>query len=138
MKGFILVFGFVFSLISAVFAEDYRYVSKEDMMAWLKQNREMKVVDIQLKEDFDKKHIAAAIPTYAFPVKNEEQKKMVEKILPELKSNNLPVLIVCPRGGSGAKNTYDYLKSQGVDESRLYILKGGMSTWDYNEYTVLK
>lgn len=138
MKGVLLVFGFLVVLVSSVFAENYRYLSNEDMMTWLEQSKEMKVVDIQVKDEFAKKHIAKAIPTYAFPVKTAEQKKMVEAVLPEIKSNNLPVVIVCPRGGGGAKNTYDYLKSQGVDENRLYILTGGMSTWNYTKYTTLK
>lgn len=137
MKRTLVVLSFVLTFVSSVFSADYRYLSKEDLLDWLSQNKNMKIVDIQPKDEFVKKHIDSAMPTYAFPVKKEEEKKMVEAVLPELKSNDLPIVVVCPRGGGGARNTYDLLKSKGIDENRLYILTGGMSTWDYTKHTVL-
>ncbi|NIP26153.1 MAG: rhodanese-like domain-containing protein, partial [Phycisphaerae bacterium] len=41
------------------------------------------------------------------------------------------VVIVCPRGGGGAKRTYDYFKAKGVAEARLTILAGGQKDWPY-------
>jgi len=42
-------------------------------------------------------------------------------------------VIVCPAGGGGARNTYDFLKSQGVPESRMRILEKGQKGWPYAE-----
>ena len=43
------------------------------------------------------------------------------------------VVIVCPAGGGGARNTYEFLKSQGVPESRMRILEKGQKGWPYAE-----
>jgi hypothetical protein len=46
------------------------------------------------------------------------------------------VVIICPRGKSGASNTYDYIKSKGIPENRLYILEGGIAGWPYKEMLI--
>jgi hypothetical protein len=35
--------------------------------------------------------------------------------------------------GGGAKNTFDFYKSNGVEEKRLLILEKGMDKWLYEE-----
>lgn len=41
------------------------------------------------------------------------------------------IIIVCPMGGGGARNTVDYFKTQGVDAERLLILEKGIYKWPY-------
>jgi hypothetical protein len=45
--------------------------------------------------------------------------------------------VICPRGGTGAKSSYQYIVSQGVSEGvseeRLQILEGGIYEWPYKE-----
>jgi len=70
----------------------------------------MAIVDIQLPVEFQKYHFKGALETGAYPVKSLEDKEKLGKVMPRLLASQKDVVIVCPRGGGGAKNTYDYLK----------------------------
>lgn len=113
----------------------YNYITGDELANWLKAKKQMIIVDIQPKKAFDDEHIVGAIPTYAFPVKSDEDKKKLDPVIEKIKQNNLPVIVVCPAGKSGAENAYNYIKSKGIDEKRLYILKGGMGSWTHNEFS---
>jgi len=39
-------------------------------------------------------------------------------------------VVICPRGGGGAKNACDYLKEKEI-EKRIFILREGMQGWPY-------
>ena len=58
----------------------------------------------------------------------------MDKALPAIKASKASVIIVCPRGKSGAKNSYEYLVTQGVSEDRMQILEDGMTEWPFKEY----
>ncbi|MCS7150681.1 MAG: rhodanese-like domain-containing protein [Caldimicrobium sp.] len=89
---------------------------------------------MQPPEDFAKAHFKGSIETNAFPANTDELKRRLDKALPIINNNPQdPVVIVCPRGRSGAQNTYDYPKSKEVPEKKLYILKGGIAGWPYPE-----
>lgn len=132
--GLKLVFSLVF-LFSAVllYASQNNMIKPEELKNWLTSGKKVILVDIQPHEDFVKGHIKGAIETNAFPASKDEEKKRLDKVLPIIQKSNDPVVILCPRGRSGAKNSYDYLKSKGVPENRLYILEGGMAGWPYPE-----
>ena len=121
--------------LCAVTAEagDYRYVSQAEMKTWLESNKEMLIVDIQPAKDFNRQHFAGAIETNAFPVKSDMERKQLNPALAATQGNNKDVVVICPRGKGGAKNTYDYLKGNGVAENRLYILTDGMDNWPHKE-----
>jgi rhodanese-related sulfurtransferase len=132
--GLKLVFSLVF-LFSAVllYASQNNMIKPEELKNWLTSGKKVILVDIQPHEDFVKGHIKGSIETNAYPASKDEEKKRLDKVLPIIQKSNDPVVIICPRGRSGAKNTYDYLKSKGVPENRLYILEGGMAGWPYPE-----
>ncbi|MFN3568569.1 MAG: rhodanese-like domain-containing protein [Caldimicrobium sp.] len=109
------------------------FIEPEEFKKWLTSGKKVIIVDIQPHDDFVKGHFKGAIETNAFPANTDELKKRIDKALPIIQKSNDPVVIICPRGRSGAQNTYDYLKSKGVPESRLFILKGGMAGWPYPE-----
>jgi hypothetical protein len=48
-----------------------------------------------------------------------------------IKASTDDVVIVCPRGGGGAKRTFDYYNAHGVEKERLLILEKGMDKWPY-------
>ncbi len=52
--------------------------------------------------------------------------------LDTLKASTDDIVIVCPRGGGGAKNTFDFYRDNGIDASRLLILKKGMDKWPFD------
>ncbi|MFN4196526.1 MAG: rhodanese-like domain-containing protein [Caldimicrobium sp.] len=109
------------------------FIEPEEFKKWLTSGKKVIIVDIQPHDDFVKGHFKGAIETNAFPANTDELKKRLDKALPIIQKSNDPVVITCPRGGKGAQNTYEYLKSKGVPESRLFILKGGMAGWPYPE-----
>jgi len=132
--GLKLVFSLVFLFSAALlYASQYNMIKPEELKNWLTSGKKVILVDIQPHEDFVKRHIKGAIETNAFPASKDEERKRLDKVLPIIQKSNDPVVILCPRGRSGAKNSYDYLKSKGVPENRLYILEGGMAGWPYPE-----
>ena len=68
------------------------------------------------------KLLPGAVPTYAYPAKTDEERAKLRPAVSRILSSKEDVVIVCPGGGSGAKNTYDFLKAQGVPEDRMRIL----------------
>ena len=93
----------------------------------------MILLDICPAEQFAKGHIPGSIETNAFPVKTEEEKALLDAKLSTISASNDDVIIVCPRGGGGAKNTFDFYSSKGVDQKRLLILEKGMDNWPYEK-----
>jgi rhodanese-related sulfurtransferase len=132
--GLKLVFSLVFLFNTALlYASQHNMIKPEELKNWLTSGKKVILVDIQPHEDFVKGYIKGAIETNAFPASKDEERKRLDKVLPIIQKSNDPVVIICPRGRSGAKNSYDYLKSKGVPENRLYILEGGMAGWPYPE-----
>ena len=111
--------------------DGYNFISAADLQQRLKNKAPMILVDICVVEQFAKGHIPGSIETNAYPVETAEQRQSLAKVLPQIKSATDDVIIICPRGGGGAKKTYDFYKSQGVDEKRLLILEKGMDKWPY-------
>ncbi len=93
-------------------------------------------MDIQPAADFEKQHLPGSIETNAFPAKTDEEKARLDKVLARIKSSKDPVVVVCPRGKSGAKNSYNHLESKGVSEDRMQILEGGIAEWPFKELFV--
>ncbi len=109
------------------------YVKPDVFKQWLETGKSLVIVDIQPADDFETQHFRGAIETNAFPAKTDEEKKRIDKTLPVINASKSEVVIICPRGRSGASNTYDYLKWKGISENRLYILEGGVDGWPYKE-----
>lgn len=121
--------------IAPVVAVDvvYNYIAPADLKARLLSDESMTILDIQVKEEFDQHHIRGAVATYAYPVKSEEEKARIDSVYASLVDGSDSVVIVCPRGGGGARRTCDYLISRGIDGQRLLILEKGQSEWPYPE-----
>jgi rhodanese-related sulfurtransferase len=119
-----------------VAAGSYNYVEQAQFKQWLEKGKDMTIVDIQVPAEFKQHHFKTALETGAFPVKSASDKQKLDAVVPKLAAARNDVVVVCPRGGGGAKNTYDYLKSKGIDEKRIFILKEGMQGWPHKELTV--
>jgi len=118
---------------AVVSAADYPYVSPDTLRERLVTGKKTIIVDIRAPAEFAEHHIEGAIATNAYPVKSDGERKRLDTVLGTINASQDDVVIVCPRGGGGAKNTYDYLKAKGVDEKRLFILAKGMEGWPYPE-----
>ncbi len=112
---------------------EFKYYKADQLKQAIESKAPIQIVDIQVENEYKAHHIKRVIPTYAFPVKTDEDKAKLAKVLPQLQSSKDPIVIICPRGASGAKNTYQYLYDQGIDESRLFILEKGQAGWPYGE-----
>ena len=106
----------------------YNYISAEDVAKAIRAKEKITVLDIQPKDKFDKQHIVDAVPTYAYPAKTDEEKAVLKDALAKIAPEN-KIIVVCPGGKSGATNTINYYREQGVDNARLYILEKGANGW---------
>jgi rhodanese-related sulfurtransferase len=123
-------------LFSVTLAHAENYVNPDQFKQWLETSKPFQIVDIQTREEFEKHHFMGSIETNAYPVKSDEEKQRLDQILPVLQASKDNVVVVCPRGGGGAKNTYEHLKSKGIPEDRLFILEKGVDGWPYTEWFV--
>jgi rhodanese-related sulfurtransferase len=121
---------------TAAAAANYQYVSAEMFKEWQEKGKGTVIVDIQVPAEFAKQHFKGALETNAYPVKSDEERQRLDATLAQINASTDDVVIVCPRGGGGAKNTYDYLKGKGVEEKRLFILEKGMEGWPHPEMCV--
>lgn len=120
------------STTAAAFWHDgYQYISAADLRKRLEAKDAMLLVDIQPADAFGKGHIAGSIETNAYPVKSDEERARLEKVLPTLAASGDDVIVVCPGGGSGARNTVNFFKSRGINKNRLFILEKGRKGWPY-------
>lgn len=111
----------------------YQYYTPEQVKDIVENNKPAILLDIQVKDDFDKHHIKGAIPTYAYPAKTAEDTAKLDTVLDKLNASKDPIVVICPGGAGGATRSIDYLKTKGVDASRLFILEKGQSKWPYDE-----
>ena len=126
----------IFTLLAVTAALAANYIDPPELKELLDKKKPVILVDIQPAADFAKQHLAGSIETNAFPAKTDEEKARLDKALVIIKASKDPVVVVCPRGKSGAKNSYSYLESKGVPEVRMTILEGGMAEWPYKELLV--
>lgn len=110
----------------------YQYYSAEKTKGAIEKGEKIILLDIQVKEEWDAHHIKGAIPTHAYPVKTDEEKAKLDKVLPKLEGKQ-PIIVICPGGAGGATRTIDYLTTKGIKAERLFILENGQSKWPYSE-----
>lgn len=128
-----LIIGTLMALLipTLVHAMNYNYISQDEMRSRIDAEDAMTIVDICPINQYARGHLPGSVETNAYPVKSDEERAKIAKVLPEIKSSNQDVIIVCPGGRGGAKRTYDYYVEQGVEENRLFILEKGMNEWPY-------
>ncbi len=119
-----------------VFAGGENFITAEDFKVILDGNKPAVIADIQKPKDFQKAHFYDAIETDAYPVKKDAEKEQLGKIVEMYQKTGNQVIIVGPRGGSGSKRAYQYLLEQGIPADKLFILKGGMRKWPYEELLI--
>ena len=119
----------LFLLPHAALAKNY--VKPDVFKQWITSNRSIVIVDIQPAKEFENHHFKGSIETNAFPSKSDAEKRRLDNVIPKIQASKGEVVIICPKGKGGAVNTYEYLQSKGVPESRLFILEGGIESWPY-------
>jgi rhodanese-related sulfurtransferase len=135
-KRIVLVLALALTLLSATAALAANYIEPQELKELLDKKSEVILVDIQPAADFEKQHLPGSIETNAFPAAKNEEKARLDSALTIIKASKAPVIILCPRGKTGAKNSYNYLESKGVSEDRMQILEDGIAEWPYKELFV--
>jgi rhodanese-related sulfurtransferase len=134
MKRLLLLLALV--LFGATPALAYNYVGQREFRQWLENGKAVAIVDILPAADFEKGHFPGAIETNAYPVKSDEDRRKLDGAVADLAATDQDIVIVCPRGGGGAKSTFDFLKGQGIAEQRLFILEKGAEGWPWRDKLV--
>lgn len=114
-------------------AQSYNYIAPTELKQTLEAGGKPILLDIQVEDDYTKHHLPNAVPTYAYPAKTDAERAKLQPTVSRIMASKEDVIVVCPGGGSGAKNTVDYLKAQGVPESRIKILEKGQKGWPFPE-----
>lgn len=131
-----IVLTLALTLLSATAALAANYIEPQELKELLDKKSDVILVDIQPAADFEKQHLPGSIETNAFPAAKDEEKARLDRVLTVIKASKAPVVVVCPRGKTGAKNSYNYLESKGVSEERMQILEDGIAGWPYKEMFV--
>ncbi|AUM95639.1 TPA: rhodanese-like domain-containing protein [Clostridium botulinum] len=114
-------------------AKKFNYIKADELKSKIEKKEKIIILDIQVKDEFDKHHIKGAIETNAYPVKTDEDKAKLDKVMDKLTSSEDPIAIICPKGKGGAEKTYNYLKEKGIKEDRLLILEKGQAGWTHED-----
>ena len=105
-------------LSTGAFFQNFNYLEADQFKEWITTEKPVIIVDIQVKNEFTAHHFPNSMETNAFPVKTEAQKKMLDQAVKTYEQTGYDVVVVCPRGGGGAKRCYSYLQSRGIPEKK--------------------
>jgi thiosulfate/3-mercaptopyruvate sulfurtransferase len=101
-------------------------VSPAEFKQWLEEQRKVMILDVQPAGDFERHHIKGSVGT-------GPDAGRIDALVPTIRESQKDVVIVCPRGGGGARSAHDYLQGKGISAERLFILEGGMQAWPFEE-----
>jgi rhodanese-related sulfurtransferase len=115
---------FLLLIVAIVSAASYNYVRPDKFKEWLATGKKIVVIDIQAPAEFAKRHFTGSLETNAYAVKSDEERKRLDATLETFNASKDDVVIVCPRGGGGAK--IRKAKQRGQKSS---LPNRGESTW---------
>jgi thiosulfate/3-mercaptopyruvate sulfurtransferase len=114
--------------------DGYNYISIQDFKARMDagdhKNGLMMIMTAQTEKEYATGYIDAAYPTYARPLKTDADFAKLNPFLEKIKDTDADVVLICPRGASGAERPYTYFKEHGIEEKRLLILEGGQEAFN--------
>lgn len=112
----------------------YNYITIQDVKARMDagdiENGLMVITTAQTEKEYKTGYIKAAFPTYARPLKTDEDFAKLIPFLNKVKDTNEDIVFICPRGHSGATRPYDYFKKNGVSEARMMVMEGGQEAFN--------
>lgn len=127
----------VFCLAAPIaLAQSYNYIAPAELKQRLESGARPFLLDIQPAAEFSRHHLPGAVATDAYPARTDAERAKLKPVLHRVLTSTEDVVIVCPGGGSGARNTVDFLKAQGVADKRMLILDKGQKGWPYPQLVV--
>ena len=131
---FCLVVFLAFVATACTQDDSYNYISpaelKERLDAGEVEQGSLVVFSSQTEEEWESGYLPQAIPTFARPLESDEDYAKLEPVLDKVRGTDADMVVICPRGGSGATRPCDYLMDHGIDEDRLLILEGGQEAYN--------
>ena len=83
--------------------DPFNYITPDETRSKIESGEAVTLLDIQIEDEYARHHIRGSLATYAYPVKSDAQKAKLDRVIPNLSTNTDPIVIICPRGGGGAK-----------------------------------
>jgi len=123
-------------MYTAAWARDCKLVGIDELKGWLEGRRPLYIVDIQPEKEYQKQHFADAIATAAFPAESDEQRARLDQGAAAYARENRDVVVVGQQSQEAEQRACAYLRSKGVPPERIFILKGGMASWPYNDFLI--
>ncbi len=118
---------------SPAWASGYNFITAEELHQKLTTQAQLTILDIQFEGAWKAGHFPESLATYAYPMKTDANKELIDAKLAELQKGPAPIVIVSTRGGSGAMRTVDHLKNKKIAAERLFILQNGLQAWPHKE-----
>ncbi len=129
-----LTFALSLTLTSTVIAKDYNHISPQEFKTRLDagdvEHGRLMVFSTQNPKEFASGYLPVAVQTFARPLESEDDYRKLEIVLARAKATTEDIVVICPRGGSGATRPYDYLQKNGIDPSRLFVLTKGQEAYN--------
>jgi rhodanese-related sulfurtransferase len=134
-----VLFIFMFTALLLVFAvsahaQGFNYITVEEFKARLDagdhENGKMAIVTTQTQEEYTSGHLKAAYPTFARPLKSDADFAKLHPFMELVKDTDSDIVLICPRGKSGAELPYNYFKENGISEDRMLILRDGQEAFN--------
>jgi len=120
--------------------EGYNYISVEEFKSRLDagdhENGKMAIVTTQTEEEYATGYIEAAYPTFARPLIFPWHYSKLDPFMEMVKDTDEDIIIICPRGHSGAERPFDYFEKNGIAKERMLLLKDGQEAFNmaYPDY----
>lgn len=115
-------------------AKDYNQISPQELKTRLDagdvENGKLMIFSTQNPKEFSSGYLPVAIQTFARPLESEEDYRRLDIIFDRAKETTEDIVVICPRGGSGATRSYDYLEKNGIDSKRLFVLTKGQGAYN--------
>lgn len=119
---------------TSAMAQEYTYISPQELKVRLDrgdiEQGHLILFSTQTAKEYATGFLPTAIPTFARPLESETDYRKLDPVLAHAKGTKQDIVIICPRGGSGAKRSFDYFKEKGIDPSRLLLLEGGQEHYN--------
>lgn len=137
MKKYLLICSallIALALVATASAKDYNQISPQELKARIDAgdiiNGKLMVFSTQNPKEFATGYLPQAIQTFARPLETEEDYRKLDIILARARMTTEDIVVICPRGGSGATRPYDYLEKNGIDGKRLLMLTKGQEGYN--------
>lgn len=114
--------------------KEYNYISPAELKSRLDAGEitagTLIMVSSQTEEEWASGYLPDAYPTYSRPLTEDAHFAKLDPFLNIAKDTDADIIIICPRGGSGARRPFDYFAENGISKDRLLLLEGGQEAYN--------